>query len=234
MKRKVVLVLLAFLLTFISPIDALSDQGLEWGIKGGVRYEYTLNITDDRFDNVLLDCHFILESDLPQIENDVTLLRKLMLVSDFSLSNGSLFSTIRGDFRCVAIGNWSLLTELLPVSISFYTADSPGNGSYEVIDRDSSWGFLFTSDYENCDVPIEKWVHGWILHLEFSKVDGVLDYSFFQWLLLDSVANLTVEVIRTDTVILIDAIPLIIVGGVAVSILIASVIILKKRKQHTL
>ncbi|MFW9811593.1 MAG: hypothetical protein ACFFF9_03990 [Candidatus Thorarchaeota archaeon] len=229
MKREVVLILLTFLLTFISPIDAVSDQGLEWGIKEGVRYEYTLNVTDNRFDNVLLDCHYIHNFTLPQIENDVTALRMVLLRVPFTLTNGSLVHPYNGDFAYVAIGNWSHLTSLLPDSISFYTAASPSNGSYEVIDTDSSWGFLFTSDYEICDVPIEKWVHGWILHLEFSKVDGVLDYSFFQWLLPDSVADVTVEVIRTDTIYPSNP-TLIIAGGAIVSILIISVTFMRKRK----
>ncbi len=227
------MVLIGILLTLIYPVDAANDQGLKWGIKKGVRYEYTLNVTDTRLDNVLVDCHFILESDIPQIENNIALLREVMMVTDFSLTNGSVFHTINGDFRWIAIGNWSLLTELLPASISFYTGYSPGNSSYEVIDTDSSWGFLFTSDVEICDVPIEKWVHGWILHLEFSKVDGVLDYSFFQWLLSDSVANTTVEVIRTDTIYPSNPTLIIIAGGAVVSILVVSVTFMRKRKQRT-
>jgi hypothetical protein len=221
-------VVLVFLQTYISPVEALSDQGLEWGVQERVRYEYSLNTTDDRFDNLLVNCHYILENDLPQVEDDVTHLREVLLVQTFSLTNGTLIHPHNGDFMFVAVGNWSLLTELLPDSISFYTGYSPANGSYEVIDTNSTWGFLFTADYENSIQPIEKWIHGWILHLEFSKVDGVLDYSFFQWLLPDSVVDTTVEVIRTDTVALSDTTPMIIAGGAVASILIISVIVMKK------
>ena len=124
-------------------------------------------------------------------------------------------------FVILPIGNWSLLSLLLPDYI-----DHQGIGESidcVFIDNETTWGYR----YEN---PSPQFLSN-IYHIEFAKDDGVMSYYYGDYIRPGSVTNWTIECIRVkpgalsleDTVLFGG-----IIGGLTIAI-VALVIVDKRR-----
>ncbi len=224
--------LLILLCICITPVNAFTGHGLEWGFTEGVRYNYTLNITSNlpgfEYDNEIFDCYYFFGEEelsfLSDVRENVTALSQIMGTDPFTLTNGTKATSMYAWFAFVPVGNWSLLTDLLP---DFVPRLGHEGGTYEVIDTESSWGYLYSEDGF---FPAVKWELGYIEHYEFSKADGTLSYHFRQSIGVSPAANLTVEVIKTESSGLLGIDIGLYVIGASIVALIVIVLVFNKRK----
>ena len=231
-------VLLVLCLVFVSgmPVDAYTDHGLYvYDFEEGARYDYTLNITSNypgfEFDNDVFHCYYVFDADVLSrlsihgVKENVTNLLDVWTVDPFTITNGNTTSNWIAWFTFVPIGNWSLLTELLEGPFIPWGVPRYGSGSYDVIDTDTTWGYLYS---ENA----VKWESGYIEHYEFSKEDGTVNYFFRQVIddIHDGEEFTTVELKPAETsMFVLEPTTILIVGGV-ITIVVISLVVIKKRR----
>ena len=233
----ILLLTLLILSTIITPVSAVTEQGLEWGFARGNRYNYTLNLTSTlylhEYDNEVFDCYYTFGDEamsfLGDIPENVTSLSQVWCADPFTLTNGSSTTNMYAWFTFVPIGNWLLLTDLLPAFIPLLPG--PVGGTCDVIDTDSSWGFLYSYPDE---VSVIKGEYGYINHYEFSKTDGVLRYHYRQSIEITPAGNLTVEVKSVGpSIFSLEPTALLIAGGMVLFIVISLIAVTRKRMHRS-
>ena len=123
-------------------------------------------------------------------------------------------------FVVVPIGNWSLLSLLLPDFIDTFWFGETSDCVF--IGNETTWGYR----YEDPNPSIDN-----VYHIEFSKEDGVMSYYYGEYFRQGAVTNRTLECIRvTPGAITIEDIVLF--GGIigALTVVTVALVIVNKRR----
>jgi hypothetical protein len=119
------------LLTQTSSVAAVTDQGLEWGIEVGDRFDYNVEVEfhNTTMDLIIDDEMYVIINELPTIADHITSGAQLpmlhLAINSYTTywDNGTVMDSLWLDilnigipFMCYPIGNYSLLTELFEAS----------------------------------------------------------------------------------------------------------------------
>ncbi len=230
MRARYMILSVLLIVCFLNPVDAYTNHNLEWAIKTGVKYHFSADYhetndwdldgeIDEQIDLNVSYYGLIEEGLTLNASDDVTELQDVWRYRAGHLEDGDTSS--KHPFYFVAIGNWSLLTLLVPEFIDNYWGLDPSDSI--IIDNETVWGFR----YESPHIMNQN-----IFHVEFTKEDGILSYFFREIFSADSITNLTQECRRLQpSVFLPDT--LVIVGGLVggLIIVIAVLVIIGRRRR---
>lgn len=148
-----------------SSVVAITDHNLQWGIEVGDQFHYKSS-GDQTFGFI----NFYIEiNSLPNLLFDVVNFDDISLKRvhfSYCLENGTEMSSV-APWHAIAIGNWTLVQELL---------DSSTSSEYSWINTTTEWGISFTvSKMERIDPETEWVLVNTTTITKFSKTDGVLN-----------------------------------------------------------
>ena len=225
MRRSIILVLVLSLLSMnLGSVEAANSQGFEWGVDVGDRIDYTISyyqpsVTTDPEGEY--DAYATVVS-LPAIPESVTTFSEINQGApavEYYYTNGTQIFMV--SWSIVAIGNWSLATELFEAQMSAW-----GN----VTETETDWIMKQILSYSGDNVLTHD--------LRHSKTDGVMNYYY------SAITNPEEEVISSLSIVRsgynpstssgttigeIDPILLLSLGAVGAFIVIVAVIIIRKR-----
>ena len=211
-------ILLAFCVLVIgvaSPAAAITGHNLQWGFEVGDQFHYTYS-----GDSTLGYSDYYVEIDsLPTIPTDVVDFSdaKLSLehYSYYHEDGTEMFSVM--PWNAMAIGNWSLVQELLTNLTST---------EYEWIDTITEWGFSYTTTDSEWDPENGAVVVDTTTSAKFSKTDGVMNIYY---VVKDPQVGLTkTGQITRDSI---QSIPYLYIGiGAGIVAIIAIVVVVMKRR----
>jgi len=157
-----VFVIVAFLL--MTPVAAATDQGLEWGVQNGDRFDYNMHESSDG--NVADEALYMTVTSRPSIANSISNWAAVPGVDiDIFWANGSSmgFSAlvflgiffVDGEF-CFPVGNWTLLTEL-----------RGSDPDADITDSIFFWGFSWRGIFFDPELQVQ-------IGVDYLKSDGFL------------------------------------------------------------
>jgi hypothetical protein len=123
MRARYAILTVLFIVCFLTPVDAYTNQNLEWGVESGVKYHYSghlIETKDVNYDGVIdeeidLKTRYfgLIEEPYPlDVKENVTGWYDIWGFDVPSFKNGTAFP--RFPFYVEPIGNWSLMNLLLP------------------------------------------------------------------------------------------------------------------------
>lgn len=220
MRKRMFLVLAISLLSvpFI-PVEAATSQGFEWGLEVDDRIDYRItyhqpSVTSDP--QGVMDIYVVVVT-LPTIPDPVVDIYDITLShthAEFFYANGTSIGMVQ--WAAVAIGNWSLLTEV------FNAFPASGNVSQNTVD----WTITSVQPYGDGTQTQE---------MRFSKFDGAMNYYRMLTLGEDSEIINHVRIVRSGynpNLPLFPVDPMIVLGigaGVAIIAIVAVVVV---RRRH--
>ena len=220
------LILLCILAIWTPLVNAASNQNLDWGVEVGNRFEYHFRYQDYNYPiyDKEYDFYIVVES-LPTIPNDINdVVSPYYFNSSIGLDELFANGTDMGPYAdilpqmIVPTGNWALWTTLLEDWESMSTHHIE---SITVSESFSTWTWTRVSQFDSTDLWGEDGT------ATFRKSDGVLTYF------RDTGINGTGDKYFEYEVTLLDAgLPMevfLAAGGVAVVLVVAVMILLKKR-----
>lgn len=219
MKRALELIFVFAVIAFLlmTPVAAATDQGLEWGVQDGDRFDFNMH---ENIDGVVTnEALYMTVTSRPSIANGISNWNAVPGVGvNIFWANGSTmgFSAVifigiffvNGEF-CFPVGNWTLLTELRSVDPDATIADSI-----------FFWGFSWRGTFLDPEIQTH-------LAVDYMKSDG-----FFAHYTVETVNQTSQETIYTASItrqgIFLQDNMLLIGGGVVLIIVLA--LVCKKKK----
>ena len=201
----------------MTPVAAVTDQGLDWGVQNGDRFDF--NMHEDNGGVVANEALYMLVDTRPSIADGISNWNAVPGVGiDVFWANGSSmgFSAliflgiffVNGEF-CFPVGNWTLLTEL-----------RSSDPDATITDSIFFWGFSWRGTF----LDPEMQTH---LGVDYMKSDGFLAHYTVETVNQTSQETVYTASITRQGLFLQDNI-LLIGGGVVLIIVLA--IVCKKRK----
>jgi len=211
-----VFAIVAFLL--MTPVAAATDQGLEWGVQNGDRFDFNMHETGDG--NVVDEALYIMVTARPSIADGISNWGAVPGVTiDGFWANGSSMEWsiliflgiffVDGEF-CFPVGNWTLLTEL-----------RSSDPDAEITDSIFFWGFSWRGTFLDPDLQTH-------LGVDYLKSDGFLAHYTVETVNQTSQETIYVASITRQGLFLQDNILLI--GSGVVLVLILAIVCIKKKK----
>lgn len=163
MKRKLEVLLTIFLVLaiVISPVAAANNQGLQWAVASGDRFDGTISSEFPEEDSVQESIYVLIDANPPTIPDDITIMSQIPEVSGkMYWANGT---QVPGDpmglgSYAVPTGNWSLLSSLV---------EDAGYPGYEEINTATHWGYKMRSSFFLPEVQLR-------MELKYAKSTGFL------------------------------------------------------------
>jgi hypothetical protein len=211
-----VFVIVAFLL--MTPVAAATDQGLEWGVQNGDRFDYNMHESSDG--NVADEALYMTVTSRPSIANSISNWAAVPGVDiDIFWANGSSmgFSAlvflgiffVDGEF-CFPVGNWTLLTEL-----------RGSDPDADITDSIFFWGFSWRGTFFDPELQVQ-------IGVDYLKSDGFLAHYTVETVNQTSQETIYTASITRQGLFLQDNILLI--GGGVVLVLVLAIVCIKKKK----
>ena len=211
-----VFAIIAFLL--MNPVAAATDQGLEWGVQNGDRFDYNMHESSD--EHVVDEALYMTVTSRPLIANGISNWASVPGVDiDIFWANGSSmgFSAliflgiffVESEF-CFPIGNWTLLTEL-----------RGSDPDAEITDSIFFWGFSWRGTFLDPELQVQ-------IGVDYLKSDGFLAHYTVETVNQTSQETIYTASITRQGLFLQDNILLI--GGGVVLVLVLAIVCMKKKK----
>lgn len=211
-----VFVIVAFLL--MTPVAAATDQGLEWGVQNGDRFDYNMHESSDG--NVADEALYMTVTSRPSIANSISNWAAVPGVDiDIFWANGSSmgFSAlvflgiffVDGEF-CFPVGNWTLLTEL-----------RGSDPDADITDSIFFWGFSWRGTFFDPELQVQ-------IGVDYLKSDGFLAHYTVETVNQTSQETIYTASITRQGLFLQDNILLI--GGGVILVLVLAIVCMKKKK----
>jgi hypothetical protein len=211
-----VFAIVAFLL--MTPVAAATDQGLEWGVQNGDRFDFNMHENDDG--NVVDEALYMLVDSRPSIADGISNWGAVPgVIIDGFWANGSSMEWsiliflgiffVDGEF-CFPIGNWTLLSELR-------TSDPDA----AITDSIFFWGFSWRGTFFDPELQVQ-------IGVDYLKSDGFLAHYTVETVNQTSQETIYTASITRQGLFLQDNILLI--GGGVVLVLILAIVCMKKKK----
>ena len=220
MKRELELffafVMIVFLL--MTPVAAATDQGLEWGVQDGDRFDFNMHQSDG--DYVSDEALYMTVASRPSIADGVSNWITVPGVDiDVFWANGSTMGWaalvfigvffVDGKF-CFPVGNWTLLTEL-----------RGSDPDAEITDSLFFWGFGWRGTFIDPEIQIH-------LSVDYLKSDGFLAHYTWETVNQTSQETLYMASITRQGLILQDN--MLLIGGGVILVLVLAIVCMKKKK----
>jgi hypothetical protein len=208
--------IIAFLL--MTPVAAATDQGLQWGVQNGDRFDFNMHQSDG--EDVINEALYMTVDSRPSIANGISTWSAVPGVDiDVFWANGSSmgFSAliflgiffVDGAF-CFPVGNWTLLTEL-----------RGADPDAQITDSIFFWGFNYRGTFIDPELQIR-------LGVDYLKSDGFLAHYTIETVNQTSEETIYTASITRQGLFLQDNILLI--GGGVVLVLVLAIVCMKKKK----
>ena len=208
--------IVAFLL--MTPVAAATDQGLEWGVQNGDRFDF--NMHEDSDGVVTNEALYMIVDSRPSIANGISNWAAVPGVDiDVFWGNGSSmgFSAliflgiyfVDGEF-CFPVGNWTLLTEL-----------RGSDPDAALTDSIFFWGFSWRGTFFDPELQVQ-------IGVDYLKSDGFLAHYTVETVNQTSQETIYTASITRQGLFLQNNILLI--GGGVVLVLILAIVCIKKKK----
>jgi len=202
----------------MTPVAAATDQGLEWGVQNGDRFDFDMHENSDG--DVTTEALYMTVDSRPSIANGISNWAAVPGVDiDIFWANGSSMGLsaliflgiffVDGEF-CFPVGNWTLLTELRSSDPDATIADSI-----------FFWGFSWRGTFIDPELQVK-------IGVDYMKSDG-----FFAHYTVETVNQTSQETTYTASItrqglFLQDNVLLI--GGGVVLVLVLAIVCMKKKK----
>ena len=212
----IVFAIVAFLL--MTPVAAATDQGLEWGVQNGDRFDYNMHENSDG--NVADEALYMTVTSRPTIADGISNWAAVPGVDiDIFWANGSSmgFSAliflgiffVDGEF-CFPVGNWTLLTEL-----------RGSDPDADITDSIFFWGFSWRGTFFDPELQVQ-------IGVDYLKSDGFLAHYTVETVNQTSQETIYTASITRQGLFLQDNILLI--GGGVILVLVLAIVCIKKKK----
>lgn len=201
----------------MTPVAAATDQGLEWGVQDGDRFDFNMHESSDG--TVVNEALYMTVTSRPLIANGISNWNAVPGVNiDIFWANGSSmgFSAlifvgiffVNGEF-CFPVGNWTLLTEL-----------RSSDPDATITDSIFFWGFSWRGTFFDPEIQTH-------LGVDYMKSDGFLAHYTVETVNQTSQETIYTASITRQGIFLQDNMLLI---GAGVVLIIVLAIVCKKRK----
>jgi hypothetical protein len=202
----------------MTPVVAATDQGLEWGVQNGDRFDF--NMHEDSDGVVTNEALYMIVDSRPSIANGISNWAAVPGVDiDVFWANGSSmgFSAliflgiyfVDGEF-CFPVGNWTLLTEL-----------RGSDPDAALTDSIFFWGFSWRGTFFDPELQVQ-------IGVDYLKSDGFLAHYTVETVNQTSQETIYTASITRQGLFLQNNILLI--GGGVVLVLILAIVCIKKKK----
>ena len=212
-----VFVIVAFLL--MTPVAAATDQGLEWGVQDGDRFDYNMHqsVGADVVDEAL----YMTVTSRPSIADGISNWAAVpgVYIADVFWANGTSMGWaaliflgvffVDGEF-CFPVGNWTLLTEL-----------RSSDPDAEITDSLLFWGFSWRGTFMDPEIQIH-------VSVDYLKSDGFLAHYTWETVNQTSQETTFTASITRQGLFLQDN--MLLIGGGVVLVLILAIVCMKKKK----
>lgn len=208
--------IIAFLL--MTPVAAATDQGLQWGVQDGDRFDFNMHQSDG--EDVINEALYMMVDSRPSIANGISTWSAVPGADiDVFWANGSSMGLsaliflgiffVDGEF-CFPVGNWTLLTEL-----------RGSDPDAQITDSIFFWGFSYRGTFIDPELQIH-------LGVDYLKSDGFLAHYTVETVNQTSQETIYTASITRQGLFLQDNILLI--GGGVVLVLVLAIVCMKKKK----
>ena len=220
MKRALELIFAFAMIAFLSitPVAAATDQGLEWGVQNGDRFDFNMHESDG--ENVVDEALYMTVTSRPSIADGISNWGAVPGVNiDVFWGNGSSMGWaaliflgvffVDGEF-CFPVGNWTLLTEL-----------RSSDPDAEITDSIFFWGFSWRGTFTDPDLQTH-------LGVDYLKSDGFLAHYTVEIVNQTSQETIYTASITRQGLFLQDN--MLLIGGGVVLVLVLAIVCIKKKK----